>query len=198
MRDRRVRLVFRPYVSYKFLNSFVTGVVGTSVFSIYGSLPPITFSVGGVALALGLMLIAWLYPRIATLSWFYRINLSVEVVMLFLFGWYLLFKTTQITPLLIYVGYQLTFVFGGYLVRIETLAARKVWLLGVIDRVKQTGYLAGLFASFLFYLGSEKMGITSSNEQLHALYAMLLVLQLFVVLTLIASFKRLPRSCPVT
>ena len=63
---------------------------------------------------------------------------------------FMILKYSLASALLIYMGYQFTFIFGGYLVRAETLVAEDKELLGKIDVNKQLGYLVGLGASFIF------------------------------------------------
>ena len=70
--------------------------------------------------------------------------------MLFTVVIFMFLQYSLVSALLIYIGYQVTFTFGGYLVRAETLVAHDKEFLGKIDVSKQMGYLIGLFASFLF------------------------------------------------
>ncbi len=137
-----MKLFFRLYLRYKFLNSLFTGIAGGSVFTIYGSLSPSTFSVGGIVLALGLMGMAYVYHHLMTLKRFFILSFAAEAVMLLMIGYFLLFPKYQITALVVYGAYQLSFVFGGYLVRAETHFARKVRLMGWIDIVKQVFFLS--------------------------------------------------------
>jgi hypothetical protein len=89
------------------------------------------------------------------------------------------------------MGYQLTFIFGGYLVRAETLVAKDKELLGKIDVNKQIGYLVGLAASYFFYKALEYgFEITDSKIQIGILHYFLISLQALIVFLLIASFTR--------
>jgi positive regulator of sigma E activity len=93
------------------------------------------------------------------------------------------------SALLIYMGYQFTFIFGGYLVRAETLVAKDKELLGKIDVNKQLGYLVGLGASFVFYKALEYgFEITDSKIQISILHYLLIGLQAFIILLLLRSF----------
>ena len=144
-------LNFRKYIIYKFVNSLFTGAVAGSVFTIYSSLTPATFSLGGILLALGLMLMAYLYHRLMTLKYFRLFSLSAEWIMLSMIIYFLTFSHYLFTAILVYSAYQLSFILGGYLVRAETFFSKKARIMGWIDIAKQKGYIAGLALSYLFY-----------------------------------------------
>jgi hypothetical protein len=180
---------FRPYIRYKFLNSLFTGVAGGSIFTIYGSLSPSTFSLGGIILAFGLMAMAYSYRYLMTIKSFFSFSLVAEVVMLFMVAYFLIFTTHILTALIIYAAYQLSFMFGGYLARAETYFARKVSIMGWIDVAKQQGYLAGLTLSYFFYKGCEHFAITDAKTQVYALHFPLLVIEVLVIILLVKGFK---------
>ena len=104
-----------------------------------------------MVLAGAMLVVAKFYDRLLNINSFYWISLLVEAVMLFTVISFLVLGFGLTSALLIYCGYQLTFIFGGYLVRAETLVTRRKELLSKIDVNKQIGYLVGLGASFLFY-----------------------------------------------
>lgn len=189
-----MKLFFRPYLRYKFLNSLFTGVTGGSVFTIYGSLTPSTFSIGGIALAVGLMGMAYWYHHLMTLKRFFILSFAAEAVMLLMIVFFLLFSNNPITGLVVYTAYQLSFVFGGYLVRAETHFARKPRIMGWIDIVKQQGYLGGLLLSYLFYKGLETYNIVHPSDQVYWLHFALIPLELMIITFLISAFKRQSRS----
>tara|TARA_B110000459_G_C16245591_1_gene331120 strand:- start:317 stop:589 length:273 start_codon:yes stop_codon:yes gene_type:complete len=88
------------------------------------------------------------------------------------------------------MGYQFTFIFGGYLVRAETLVAKDKELLGKIDINKQLGYLLGLGLSFLFYKALEYgFDITEAKIQINILHYFLVALQSLIILVLSNSFS---------
>lgn len=184
-----MRILFRPYLHYKFLNSLFTGLLGGAVFTIYGSLSPSTFSLGGIILALGLMALAYGYHRLMTLEYFRSFSLTAELVMLFMIGFFILFPTYQLTALIVYSAYQLSFMFGGYLVRAETHFARHARIMGWIDIVKQQGYLTGLLLSYIFYKLIEYYGITNAHRQVYWLHLPLFFLEIMVVVFLMRGFK---------
>lgn len=184
-----MKLHFRPYIRYKFLNSLFTGMVGGSVFTIYGSLSPATFSIGGIVLALGLMGMAYIYHRLMQIKYFFLISLGAELIMLLMVGFFLLFTHYQMTALIVYGAYQLSFIFGGYLVRSETHFARKARIMGWIDIAKQQGYLGGLLVSWLFYKWLEYYDITSAAFQVYWLHVALLPLEIGIIMVLLGAFR---------
>jgi len=185
-----MRIIFHPYLRYKFLNSLFTGLLGGAVFTIYGSLSPSTFSLGGILLALGLMALAYGYHRLMTLEYFRNFSLTAELVMLFMIGFFILFPTYGLTALVVYSAYQLSFMFGGYLVRAETHFARHARIMGWIDIVKQQGYLAGLLLSYGFYKLIEHYGITDAHAQVYYLHFPLFILEAMVIIFLMRGFKK--------
>jgi len=184
-----MKLHFHPYLRYKFLNSLFTGMVGGSVFTIYGSLSPSTFSVGGIILALGLMGMAYVYHHLMTLKRFFILSFSAEAVMLLMIGYFLIFPKYQLTALIVYGAYQLSFMFGGYLVRAETHFARKARIMGWIDIAKQQGYLTGLLLSYGFYKALEHYGSADAKVQVFALHMVLLPLELAIIMLLFGAFR---------
>jgi len=184
-----MKLLFRPYLRYKFLNSLFTGIVGGSVFTIYGSLSPITFSIGGILLALGLMGMAYAYHRLMRLEYFFRFSLGAELVMLIMLLYFLVFSKYQETALIVYGAYQLSFMVGGYLVRAETHFARRARIMGWIDVAKQQGYLAGLLLSYGFYTCLEFYGLAQAITQVYWLHLALLPLETIIIVLLIRAFK---------
>lgn len=185
-----MKLLFRSYLRYKFLNSLFTGIAGGSVFTIYGSLSPSTFSIGGIALAIGLMGMAYAYHYLMTLKRFFILSFTAEAVMLLMIIFFLVFSNNPITGLVVYTAYQFSFVFGGYLVRAETHFARKPRIMGWIDVVKQQGYLGGLLLSYLFYKVLESYNIIHPSEQVYWLHFALIPLEVMIIVYLIRAFKR--------
>lgn len=185
-----MHLSFRPYLRYKFFNALFTGMVGGSVFTIYATLSPSTFSIGGIVLSLGMMGLAYVYHSLMTLRYFYFFTLATEVMMLLMIGYYLLFSTHILSALVIYSAYQLSFIFGGYLVRAETHFASRVRIMGWIDIAKQQGSLSGLALSYGFYRVLDYYGITQARVQVYDLHYLLLGLEVVIIVCLIRSFGR--------
>lgn len=185
-----MKLSFRPYLRYKFFNALFTGMVGGSVFTIYATLSPSTFSVGGILLALGMMGMAYVYHRLMNIRTFFRFTLLSELIMLLMVGYYLLFSTHIMSALVIYVAYQFSFIFGGYLVRAETHFAAHARVMGWIDVAKQQGSLAGLALSYGFYKLLEHYGITKASEQVYDLHFVLFALECLIILSLLRAFRK--------
>ena len=188
---RSMQLVEKNFLIYKLLNSSFTGLSIGILFKIYEPLDPEIYSIGGMVLAVAMIVIAKFYEKLLNIQSFYRISLFVEAVMLLTVISFLVLGYSLTSALLIYCGYQLTFIFGGYLVRAETLVTHRKELLSKIDMLKQTGYLVGLGASFLFYkvldMGLE---ITVPNDQIIVLHYVLILLQSVILLLVISSFKK--------
>jgi hypothetical protein len=186
-----MQLVEKNFLIYKLLNSSFTGLAIGIIVTIYEPLDPEVYSVGGMVLAGGMLVIAKFYERLLNIKSFYRISLLVEAVMLLTVSSFLVLEFSLTSALLIYCGYQLTFIFGGYLVRAETLVAHRKEFLSKIDVNKQIGYLVGLGASFLFYkvldMGLE---IADPKEQIILLHYFLILLQSIILMLVISSFKK--------
>jgi len=178
------------FIRYKFFNSLFLGLSVGAVFTIYTPIEPSVYSIGGIALAIGMLIIARLYHWILNIQWFYRISLFVELVLLLAVGYFLLFPYTYQTALLVYVGYQLTFVFGSYLLRAETLIIQEDTLLTKVDTAKQLGYLVGMGISFLFYKLLEQYNITENQAKVYDLHYLLLGIEAVIILLIIQSFRK--------
>jgi len=66
-----IQLSMREFLKYKFLNSFFLGISLGTIFVLYEPLKPSIYSLGGIALALGMLGVAKLYEKIMTLAYFY-------------------------------------------------------------------------------------------------------------------------------
>ncbi|WP_456485644.1 hypothetical protein [Hydrogenimonas sp.] len=186
-----MKILPRYYIRYKGVNSFYTGLTVGAVFTIYSALDPSIFSIGGILLAVGMLVIARYYEKILNLRSFYLISMLVELVMLFLVTWYLLFPYGYATALLVYAGYQVTFMFGAYLVRAETIFLNKKTILSWLDMAKQAGYLAGMLVSWLFYKILEKgLGLIDHSKEVYYLHWLLLLTEITVIFLLFHSFEK--------
>jgi len=185
-----MKIFFHPYLRYKFFNSLFTGAVGGSVFTVYGSLTPSTFSIGGILLALGLMGMAYFYHYFMKIEHFFRFSLVAELIMLLTIVYFLAFPSHILTALIVYGAYQLSFMFGGYLVRAETHFARHARIMGWIDVVKQQGYLTGLTLSYLFYKLMDHYGISDAHTQVYYLHLPLFFIEIMIIVLLLRGFKR--------
>jgi len=183
-----------PYIRYKLFNSLFLGLSVGTIFVIYKPLDPSVYSLGGIALALAMLGIAQLYEQIMTLGWFRRISIFVELVVLGMVLGFLAHPYTWMTAMLVYAGYQITFSFGSYLVRAETLALDDDELLRRVDTAKQIGYLLGMALSWSFYKILELRGITDAQAKVYDLHWLLLLVEIVILAFLIKSFTRRAQS----
>ncbi len=179
----------RPFLNYKFLNSVFTGLAMGSVFTIYGTLSPSIFSIGGIFLAIGLLFVAKIYTKILNIKAFFEISIGIEIVMLIMVGYFLLSPYNYTTAMLVYISYQISFMFGSYLVRAETVFLSRIKMLSFLDVAKQKGYLVGLGVSYVFYESLKYFGITDNQSQVYFLHFGLFGLEIFVIYFLWKAFK---------
>lgn len=184
-----MKLSLRPYLWYKLFNSLFFGLAVGSVFVLYTPLEPSVFSLGGIGLAVGLLVVAKVYEKMMNLLVFYRVTLFVELLTLLVVVSFLLFRYNYSNVLFIYLSYQLMFVFGNYLMRIETLVLKRTVLLSFADVLKQKGYLIGMVLSYLFYKSIEWAGIMDKQEQVYALHGGLLVIQIVIIVLVFKAFR---------
>ena len=118
----------------------------------------------------------------------------VELVLMFAIGYFLIYPYTYQTALLVYIGYQITFVFGSYLVRAETLLLGTDKLLTKVDTAKQLGYLIGMVISYLFYKIIKYYGITSNQDQVYHLHIYLIIVEVVIISLVLKSFKVTSKS----
>jgi len=179
------------FIRYKFFNSLFLGLSIGAVFVLYTPLSPAVFSAGGIGLALGTLVIATQYRRILVASWFFRLSLGVELVTLSGVTAVLLFPLELPVALFIYIGYQVTFSLGNYLVRCETLMMVSVDQLRKLDVAKQAGYLLGMGSAWAIYAGLERFaGVDERVEQVISLHWALAVIEILVVIALWQGFNR--------
>ena len=179
------------FLLYKFFNSLFTGLSIGILFTIYKPIEdPSIYSLGGIVLASSMLIIAFFYEKILNIRSFFRISLLVEIAILISLLVFLMLEVSVFSALLIYCIYQFTFIFGGYLVRAETLVAKEKDFLGRIDVFKQIGYLIGLSLSYGFYKLIDYVYIISEPIiQIRILHYILIVIQLIIILLLIISLK---------
>lgn len=184
-------LNFGWFLAYKFFNSLFLGLSIGAVFTLYEPLSPATFSAGGVGLALATMVIATQYHRIFDPWWFFRLSLGVEVIILFGVIGVLIYPIEQPLALFIYLGYQVTFALGSYLVRCETLLVVEQRRLTQLDVTKQIAYLIGMGASWAAYLVMENhLAVVDKAAQVVAIHGPLLVVEAAVIACLVLAFSR--------
>ena len=179
------------FLTYKLFNSAFTGLSVGILFTIYNPLDPEIYSLGGIILASAMLVLAKFYEKLLNIKSFYFISVLVEACMLITVLVFLILKYSLVSALIIYILYQFTFIFGGYLVRAETLVAQNKELLAKIDINKQIGYLLGLAFSFLIYKVLENsFNISKTKDQIIVLHYILLTLQFSILAFLLLSFDK--------
>ena len=192
-----LKINHRAFISYKFFNSLFTGISVGSIFIIYTPLAPSVYSLGGIVLATLMLIVATFYAKILNNHYFFRISLFVEIILLVMVVYFLLFSYSYQTALMIYIGYQLSFVFGSYLVRAETLALKKDKILTFVDVAKQAGYLIVLAISLLFYKVLEYLfDIIDNQLQVYNLHYLLVVVEVLIIYLLVKSFSKVKANQP--
>jgi len=184
-----MKLHLRDYIWYKFLNSLFFGVSVGSIFVLYTPLEPSIYSLGGIVLALGMLFIAKWYDYLMNLKAFFYATVFVEMVVLLFIFCFLFFGYSYMIAISIYVGYQVTFMFGSYLVRMETIALKKTAALSITDVAKQKGYLFGMVVSYGFYKLLEYLHVTDKKIQVYDLHVGLFVLQILILYFVFKAFK---------
>jgi len=184
-----MKLNLREYIWYKFLNSIFFGVSVGSIFTLYTPLEPSIYSLGGIFLAVGMLFIAKWYEYLMNLRAFFYATLLVESIVLLFVGAFLFFGYSYMIALSIYIGYQVTFMLGNYLVRMETIALGKTALLSFADVAKQKGYLFGMILSYSFYKLLEYFEIIDKKTQVYDLHLALLLLQIVIIFYVFKAFK---------
>ena len=178
------------FILYKWFNSLFLGVSIGSVFTIYEPLEPSVYSLGGIALAGAMIIVANFYHKILNTYYFFRLSLAVELIVMLMLIAFLIFSYSYQSALLIYIGYQITFVFGSYLVRAETLVFKEDHVLTKIDMAKQIGYLVGMAVSYAFYKGVEYFELSSDKqEQVYYIHFLLVAIELIVITLLWKAFN---------
>jgi putative membrane protein len=185
-----INLNQKAFILYKWFNSLFLGLSIGSVFTIYEPLEPSVYSLGGIVLAAAMIIVAKYYYKILNAYYFFRISLAVEVIVLAMLVTFLIFSYSYQIALLIYIGYQITFVFGSYLVRAETLVFKEDSMLTKIDMAKQIGYLVGMAASYAFYKSVEHFELLSEKqEQVYYIHFLLVAIELMVIILLWKAFN---------
>lgn len=189
MQSSKIKINPKNFIKYKFFNSLFLGLSMGSIFTIYAPLKPSIYSIGGVLLALGMILVAKFYKKILNINYFFKISLLVEFIILFVVLFYLFKPFGYMTALLVYSGYQLTFMFGSYLVRAETLLLKKDTILSKIDMAKQVGNLTGMLISYIFYKILEYFFTIADNKiKVYNMHFLLLVCEIVVIILIFKSF----------
>lgn len=176
----------REFILYKTINSLFSGISLGSIFILYQPLPPVVFSIGGIVLSVATLLVSLLYKKLLNIKWFFIISLFIEVLLLAVIIAYLLLGLDFIMALTVYCVYEVSFIFGSYLVRAESMFLSESGKLTRLDSMKQVGYLLGMGMSSLFFWYHANL---KPIDQVYILHYSLLFIQSTVVLLIVLSFK---------
>tara|TARA_Y100000766_G_scaffold238234_1_gene214751 strand:- start:258 stop:845 length:588 start_codon:yes stop_codon:yes gene_type:complete len=191
MLSKKLRINSKKFITYKFFNSLFAGISAGVTLIIFSSLDPSIASISGIALTICTLFVATLYSKILNINYFYKISLFVELIILCVVTGFLLFSFNYKIALFIYIGYQISFIFGDYLWRAETLMLKKDKILTLVDIFKKTGYLAGLAIALLFYkLLEYKFQIIDNQTKVFFVHYLLLLVQILIIYFLIKSFEK--------
>tara|TARA_X000000368_G_scaffold275382_1_gene218497 strand:+ start:215 stop:802 length:588 start_codon:yes stop_codon:yes gene_type:complete len=191
MLAKKLRINNKKFITYKFFNSLFAGISAGITFNIFSSLDPSIASISGIALTICTLFVATLYSKILNINYFYKISLFVELIILCVVTGFLLFSFNYQIVLFIYIGYQISFIFGDYLWRAETLMLKKDKILTLVDIFKKTGYLVGLAIALLFYkLLEYKFQIIDNQTKVFFVHYLLLLVQILIIYFLIKSFEK--------
>ncbi|MDR1614813.1 MAG: hypothetical protein LBS26_04505 [Campylobacteraceae bacterium] len=185
-----MRLHVKNYLAYRLFNSLFLGLSVGTVFIIYEPLMPSVYSLGGIFLALGMIVVAYQYKKLMNKKAFFWVLLAVETVTFVIIFTFLFLGKSLLSALIIYICYQVTFLFGSYTVRVETVVLKHTKLYSLSDIIKQIGYLLGLGTAFVYYKAVEFNGISDKISQVYFLHYMLIAVQVTVIFLLIISFVR--------
>ena len=182
-------IVNSKYLKYKFFNSLFLGISVGSYITIYSPLDIKTFSIGGIFLAIAMIIIAKYYHKIININYFKKISLTAEYCILLSLLILLIFSYSYAISLAIYIIYQITFSFGSYLVRTETMLFNDKKIISKLDVIKQQGTLIGMGFSFVFYKLIENYLLIDDNEtQVYYVHFVLVIVQLMTIVFLTNSF----------
>ena len=188
------------YIYFKFLNTLFFGISVGSYVTQYVPLKIEDFPIAGIIFSLLAIPIALLYKKIMKINYFYKVSLLVECLMLF---WIIMFlidpwsthKSLQNSyeiALIIYITRHITFLFGDFLGRAETIFIKKTDTLSSIDVAKQIGAISGMIVSVIFYkILQTKYNITENASQVYHIHFILLFIQIAIIILLIKSFKKI-------
>ena len=177
------------YLKYKFFNSLFLGISVGSYITIYSPLDIKTFSIGGIFLAIAMIIIAKYYHKIININYFKKISLTAEYCILLSLLILLIFSYSYTISLAIYIIYQITFSFGSYLVRTETMLFNDKKIISKLDVIKQQGTLIGMGFSFVFHKLIENYLLIDDNEtQVYYVHFVLVIVQLMTIVFLTNSF----------
>ena len=180
----------RAFIKYKFFNSLFFGIAIGSYVVQYEPLRIVDFPIMGIIFSLLAIPIAMLYTKIMTMNYFYKFSLFVEIIMVIWIIAFLISPYSYQIALLIYIARQITFLFGDFLGRAETIFIQKTEILSSIDVAKQLGTISGMIISVIFYIVLDHFYMISDNQtKVFYIHFLLVFIETIIIFLLIRSFN---------
>lgn len=182
----------RIYLKYKFINSLFFGLSIGMLYTMYSPIPPSYHSFMGIITALGVIVMTKYYNKIMNFQYFYYICIFLEILTFIALSGFMILGFNLSAALWYFVITNITFIFGTYHMRTETIIIKKTILFSMLDKLKQYGYLMGLFISYIFYQTLDYIGYTDKFDQVANIHYLLILVQayiIYLVLNMKKSFK---------
>ena len=191
-KDSKYIIKTNTFIAYKFVNTMFMGIAIGSYVIQYKPIKIDDYPIMGIIFAILTIIIAALYKRIMKIDYFFKFLLIVELIMLIWIIFFLIYPYSYQVALLIYIARNITFLFGDFLGRAETIFLKKTEILSSIDIFKQIGSIFGMILSVLFYKWIEQTYLISDNEsKVYYIHFILIFLQFIIILLVLKSFKKL-------
>mgnify|MGYP001567403682 FL=1 len=190
-KDSRYLINTKIFITYKFINTMFMGIAIGSYVTQYKPIKIDDYPIMGIIFAILTIGIASLYKRIMKIDYFFKFLLIVESIMLIWIIFFLIYPYSYQVALLIYIARSITFLFGDFLGRAETIFLNKTETLSSIDIFKQLGNISGMIFSVLFYKWIEETYLISDNEsKVYYIHFLLVILQVIIIFLVFKSFQR--------
>lgn len=184
----------KAFIRYKFFNSLFFGIAIGSYVTQYEPLKIVDFPIMGIIFSLLAIPIAMMYKKIMTINYFYQFSLFVEAIMMIWIIAFLMDPFSYQIALLIYIARQVTFLFGDFLGRAETIFIKKTEILSSIDVAKQLGAISGMIISVVFYkILEHKFFITENEPQVFYIHFLLCIIEISIILLLVKAFQKIKK-----
>ena len=181
----------KTYITYKFVNTMFMGIAIGSYVIQYQPIEIDDYPIMGIIFAILTIIIASLYTRIMKIDYFFKFLLIVELIMLTWIIFFLIYPYSYQVALLIYIARSITFLFGDFLGRAETIFLNKTEILSSIDIFKQLGNISGMIISVIFYKWIEQTYLISDNEsKVYYIHFILVSLQVIIIFLVLKSFHK--------
>jgi hypothetical protein len=190
-KDSKYFINTKTYITYKFVNTMFMGIAIGSYVIQYQPIEIDDYPIMGIIFAILTIIIASLYTRIMKIDYFFKFLLIVELIMLTWIIFFLIYPYSYQVALLIYIARSITFLFGDFLGRAETIFLNKTEILSSIDIFKQLGNISGMIISVIFYKWIEQTYLISDNEsKVYYIHFILVSLQVIIIFLVLKSFHK--------